>query len=168
MKKMTMWTKIILIVLVISLVLGAVAVTYATYTNSQRAQRTIAAYDAGGVLFSSNYMKNGYSRDNVHTIYVSAAGIPAAATVTVCNYQQGKQTRYNDNDVTYTLTARLVKYDESTEAKYVPVDAAYLSANSLTGDGYSVTVKKGTGEPITLNSSTLSTPSTAGSSATKF
>ena len=165
---MTMWNKIILIVLVISLVLGAVAVTYATYTNSQRAQRTIAAYDAGGVLFSSNYMKNGYSRDNVHTIYVSAAGIPAAATVTVCNYQQGKQTRYNDNDVTYTLTAQLVKYDDDTESAtygtYVPVTDAYLSENSYTAayvndswTGYWATVKKGTDERTLSGSSLLST-----------
>ena len=154
---MPMWNKIILIVLVISLAIGAVAVAYATYTNSQRAQRTIATYDAGGVLFSSNYMKSG----NVHTIYVPAAGRSAAATVTVCNYQQGKQTRYNDADITYTLTARLVRYDDDTESAtyetYVPVDAAYLLAKSLTGAGYSITVKKGTDSPITLDRYTLST-----------
>ena len=148
---MPMWNKIVLIILVISLAIGAVAVAYATYTNSQRAQRTIATYDAGGVLFSSNYMKGG----NVHTIYVSAAGMSAAATVTVCNYQQGKQTRYNDADITYTLTARLVRYDEST-GEYVPVDEAYMTNNSLTE--YAVTVKKGADErTLSSSRSTLST-----------
>ena len=138
--------------LVLSMLLCVVAITYGSYTNSQRAQRTIAVYDAGGVRFSSNYLNPGNSRDNVRTLLVTDAAIAPATVVTICNYQQGKQTRPNDDDVTYTVTVRLVKYDAEEENKYVPINTAYLTANSLTG--YSVQVKKGSGSTVTLGYST--------------
>lgn len=151
----TGWNRGILVLLVLSLIFGIVAVTYGAYTNSQRAQRTIAAYDSGGDRFSSNYLNPGNSRDNVRTIFVANSLIRPSAVVTVCNYQQGKQTRFNDQDIEYTLTVRLVKYDAEEETKYVAVDAGYLTANSLTG--YSVDVKKGSDSPVTLGSSRVQT-----------
>ena len=42
----------------------ATAFTYAIFTNSLHAQRTIAAYDTAGDKFSSNYLLKGYSGEN--------------------------------------------------------------------------------------------------------
>ena len=146
------WSRIVLILLLALIMLfGSACKSFGAYTNSQRAQRTIAAYDSGGDRFSSNYLNPGNSRDNVRTVFVADSSIRPSAVVTVCNYQQGKQTRPNDQDIEYTLTVRLVKYDAEEETKYVAVDAGYLTANSLTG--YSVDVKKGSEEPVTLGSS---------------
>ena len=152
MKKISTWNKIAIIVLAFSLVLGAVAVTYAAYTNSQRAQRTIATYDPGGVRFSSNYLKNMSSSDNVRTLYVTSSASKPSAIVTVCNYQQNKQTATYDKNITYDITVRLVKYDDS-EDKYDTVDAAYISDNSLTG--YTVDVKKGSDPATTIGGATV-------------
>ena len=157
----------ILVLVIFALLLGAVAVTYGTYTNSQKAQRTIAAYDAGGDRFSSNYLNPynylnpGLTYDNVRTVYVANTAISPGTVVTVCNYQQGKQTRPNDQPITYTLTARLVKYDGSDPLKYVAVDGEYvdgLNEDDLTPpDEYSVSVAKGDGTPVVLDSSNVST-----------
>ena len=133
--------------------------TYAAYTNSRNAQRTVATYDAHGERFSSNFLLKGNSRDNVKTVYVTEASATPASVVTVTNYERGKQTAPNAEAVSYSLLVRLVKYDGSTTEKYVPVDGAYMTANSLTG--YSVTVRKG-GTSITLDSTHVSDNSYSG------
>lgn len=145
-----------LIAVALLLALSIGAITYAAYTNSRHAQRTIATYDATGDRFSSNALAKLPTRENVRTLYVTYNPVqtPLPTTVvTVCNYQQGKQTLPYGDDINYTLLARLVKFDDSTEDKYVPVDAAYMTANSLTG--YSITLTKGL-TTVTLNSSHLS------------
>ena len=125
------------LLLVLSVLLPA---TYAIFTSSHSAQRTIAAYDTEGERFSSNYLLKGESRDNVRTIYTTDVNLPAVAAVTVCNYQQGRQTLPFQEALTYTLTATLVRYDESTH-RYLAVDSAYLSANGLTD--YTVSIATG-------------------------
>ena len=122
------------LLLVLSVLLPA---TYAIFTSSHSAQRTIAAYDTEGERFSSNYLIRGESRDNIRTIYTTDIHLPAAAAVTVCNYQQGRQTLCFPDALSYTLTATLVRYDELTH-QYVAADSSYLSSNGLTG--YSVTI----------------------------
>ena len=124
--------------LALTLVLALVIVpySYAVFTNSMHAQRTIAAYDAVGDRFSSNYLAAGNnSRDNVRTIYVTDNSHSPTAVVSVCNYDQGKQTRPNDTTISYTVTARLVK---RVGENYEPINAAYLTSEGLTA--YTITV----------------------------
>lgn len=117
-------------------------VTYAIFTSVRNAQRTIAAYDTEGERFSSNYLLKGDSKDNVRTVFTTSVSLPVVAVVTVCNYQQGVQTLPFDSSFTYTVTARLVKYDESLPAKYAAVDSSYLTSQSLTS--YTVSISDGT------------------------
>ena len=151
---LTTKTLAILIVSVVLTLLVTATGVFAAYTNSRHAQRTIAAYDATGDRFSSNDMDKGHSKDNVKTVYTTEASHDPSTVVTVCNYERGKQTYPNDEDITYSLTARLVKYDPLAEERYVAVDAAYISANDLAG--YTVTIRKGV-TAVTLGGATLST-----------
>ena len=143
----------LIVIIVLAVLLTVIFTTNAIFTSVRNAQRTIAAYSTEGDRFSSNYLLKGNTRDNVRTAYTTSTGLPVVAVVTVCNYQQGRQTLPYENAVAYTFTSRLVKYDESTVEKYVPVDASYISAQSLTG--YSVTVSDGTATH-TLGNTTLS------------
>ena len=140
------------IALVMALLVTATGV-YAAYTNSRHAQRTIAAYDATGDRFSSNDLGRSAARYNQKTMYTADPSHDPSTVVTVCNYERGKQTRPSDQAITYTLSARLVKYDALDAALYVPVDAAYMTANSL--GGYTVTIRKGA-TAITLGGAALS------------
>ena len=143
----------LIIAVTVCVLVAVIFTTTAIFTSVRNAQRTIAAYNTEGDRFSSNYLLKGNTRDNVRTVYTTGSDLPVFAVVTVCNYQQGRQTLPYENAVAYTFTARLVKYDESTTEKYVPVDASYISSQSLTG--YSVTVSNGTATH-TLGNTTLS------------
>ena len=160
-KKKLLTGRLILLALALSfsIVLIASAATLAAYTNSRHAQRTVATYETTGDRFSSNLLAKRDSKDNVKTLYVTDVLTRAGAIVTVCNYQQGKQTQPYERDISYSLTARLVKYDSSTTEKYVAVDEAYLTANSLTS--YTVALTKG-GTSVTLRSGHLSDSSFSG------
>ena len=142
-----------IIVSVILTVIVTVTGIFAAYTNSRHAQRTIAAYDTTGYRFSSNVLGEGYAKDNIKTMYTTDALRDPSTVVTISNYERGKQTRPNESNISYTLTARLVKYDAEQEARYVPVDAAYITANDLSD--YSVTITKGS-DTVTLDGSNLS------------
>ena len=126
----------------------ATAFTYAIFTNSLHAQRTIAAYDTAGDKFSSNYLLKGYSGENVRTVYTTGTSTPASTVLTVCNYPQGRQTMSAQDDISYKLTFSLVK-EESGD--YVEVAPSYLTGSlancavTVTGDG-----------TLTLNSSNVS------------
>ena len=147
--------KVLLLLAAVSCALFALiyGVSQAVFIASQSAQRTIAAYDTQGERFSSNYMMKGDSKENVHTAYTTDVALPVTAVVTVCNYQQGRQTLPYPDNVSYTFTAKLVRYDESDPQQYVEVNAAYVSG--LASGGYSVTVTSDT-ETRTLNASALS------------
>ena len=133
----------IVISLIISFVLLAFAggMTFAAYTNSRYAQRTLATYQANGDKFSSNLLAKTHSRNNVKFVYTTSSDIDPSALITLCNYEQGRQALPFERDITYTIVAQLVKFDDSTDLKYVPVDEEYLSDNSLTS--YWVTLRKG-------------------------
>ena len=151
---------IILIVALTVLVLSAtVTGVYAAYTNSRHAQRTIATYDSMENRFSSNDLGEGDAKDSVKTVYTSDDEHSPSTVVTVCNYARGKQTRPSDTDITYSLSLRLVKYDPLSEARYVAVDASYISDNSL--GGYTLTVRKGVNS-VTLGGATLSSDTMGG------
>lgn len=115
--------------------------SFAAYTNSQHAQRTVAPYGTGE-RFSSNYLKKGYGKDNMVTAYVTdaASQIPTK-TVTVCNYESGTQSKPFPEEITYTLTVRFVKFDDSTQEKYVAADAGDIS-------GYKATLTKVGATPV--------------------
>ena len=164
MKKLTL-TRKSLIILIVSIVLTISALTatgvgvYAAYTNSRNAQRTIGAYDANGSRFSSNALGRGYAKDNVKTFYTTSGEHDPSTVVTIGNYERGKQTLYNIVDIPYSITARLVKYDALNEARYVPVDAAYISDNSY--GSYTISITKGL-TTVTLGGATLSDNSLGG------
>ena len=152
------------IVLAVSLLLAclliAAPVAYAMFTNSQHAQRTIAAYDAVGERFSSNYLAAVLnSGANVKTLYVTSAEHQPTAIMTVCNYDQGKQNRANAGDITYAMTARLVR---KVDSNYVPADASYISGAGLTA--CTVTISDGD-TTVTLGNTTVSTSAFSGSLA---
>ena len=152
--------RIILIIFAIFTLLFSVGVvTYAAYTHSLSAQRTIAPYDTiDSVKFSSNYLSQvNYSRENVKTILTTAPEIGASTSITICNYPQGKQTQPSNNTVTYGIVARLVYYDG---ADYVPATSQYLTDNNLLS--HTVTIRKKNGSSVTLNSSHLSDNSLGG------
>ena len=97
-RKGWMWG-ILLTLLALSFVFAMVTVTQGAYTNSQRAQRTIAVYDAGGDRFSSNYLNAGNSRDNVRTLLVDSASDLPSTVVTVCNFPQSNHNLTNEQNV---------------------------------------------------------------------
>ncbi|MBQ7700662.1 MAG: hypothetical protein IJT49_10035 [Clostridia bacterium] len=144
---------IVTAICVISIVLGFVTVSL--FTSSLQAQRTIAAYDTEGDRFSSNLLLKSSSKDNVRTEYTTNTTMPVTAVVTLCNYQQGMQTLPFPDEFTYTLTARLVKYNEtSVPPDYVEVNSSYISVlESSSQYSYTVTVNNGTSS-TTLGSST--------------
>ena len=133
----------VLLVLIFAVLLasfaGIAGVVYARYTNSQHAQRVIAPYDMGGARFSSNYLIGGFSKDNVKVLYVTDETVRPSTGITVCNYQRDNQLRFNESNVTYDVTFRLVSYNSVT-GEYDALTNADLSAASLTA--YSVDVKK--------------------------
>ena len=131
--------------LALAILIASGTATYAIFTNSLQAQRTVAAYETAGDMFSSNYLMKGSSGSNIRTIYVTAAGQTPTAVVTVCNYDQGVQTISNANDITYSISARLVKYNGSS----------YVAADSGDATGYTVTITRGESS-IQLSSSKLS------------
>lgn len=130
----------------------ATVFTYAAFTSSLHAQRTIAAYDTMGERFSSNNLVKGDSDRNVRTIYAIGDNAAASMAVTVCNYPQGRQTLPADDNITYQISANLVYYDE-TNPGYVSATAGYISNNSLTA--YTVTIRAGN-NTLTLGGSTVS------------
>ncbi|MBR5044208.1 MAG: hypothetical protein IKX66_02565, partial [Clostridia bacterium] len=90
----TVLMRIAVVCLLLSLLVSSGIFTYAKFTNSLQAQRTVAAYDPLGELFSSNYLQAGQGV-NARTVSVAADDEIPMAIVTVCNYEQGWQTRVN-------------------------------------------------------------------------
>ena len=133
------------ILLILSLFVCSGIFTYARFTNSLQAQRTVAAYDKFGERFSSNYLQGGEGV-NVRTVSVASAEEIPMAIVTVCNYDQGRQQFVNSQDVDYTVSLRAVKYDNES-GTYVNATAGDMGANQIT-------VSHG-GNTVTLSSSKL-------------
>ena len=141
-----------MLVIIISLsalvCIALVPVSFAIFTGSAFAQRTIGAYDAYGETFTSNYLRSGAARDNEIPAYTTDEVREASAYITVCNYPQGHQSRYSKTDIRFTLRAELVYYDEDepTDEKYKKVNSSYMSSFA----GHSVQI-----EDMTLGNGTL-------------
>lgn len=132
---------IITSIMLIAAIAISIPVGFAAYTNSRHAQRTIAPYDdlSGGYRFSSTALGTGGSAGNVKIFYTTSDSTPVSADFSISNYPPNKQNLPNEVNIEYTLLARLVRYDDGTHT-YVPVDASYISSESL-GE-YTVTITK--------------------------
>ena len=141
----TVLMRIAVVCLLLSLLVSFGIFTYAKFTDSLQAQRTVAAYDPLGELFSSNYLQTGQGANARAVTVASDSDIPMAI-VTVCNYEQGWQTRVNTQNITYGLSLQLVKY---------AAGIGYVAATAQDVGDYTITVERG-GDSVTLNSATLS------------
>ena len=130
--------------------------TFAAYTNSRYAQRTLAVVEGQGKRFSSNCLEKGYSKENVQTSYVHSSSEPPSKIITVCNYERGNPSKPYDGIITYSITAKFVKYDAGDSRRYIPVDAAYISDQGLTAYSATLTYSGAGGGSITLQGSTVS------------
>ena len=90
---------VLLLVLLFVLISSSI-VSYAAYTHSLHAQRTIAPYEIND-SFSSNYLLD--NSDNTRVILTSNEN-DVTILVTICNYPQGKPMQYYDDNITYTLS----------------------------------------------------------------
>lgn len=107
----TVW--LVLVALIFSTVVG-----YATYTGITSLKRVVSTRPGAGILFSSNYMKQG-STAQVSIEYRSdgefEAGVNPEYNMTVCNFSQGdRATWYTSNDLKYYITARLLLNEKYT------------------------------------------------------
>ena len=146
-------TAVIIIIAALILALVAGSVTFAEYTKSTRAKRVVATYFTGGVLFSSNYLVvNSNPTVNVYKrfVYTNSADVPAAGTITVCNYAQGNPGSTYETDIVYRLTASIVKV---TEPGGVLTKTAATAAEI---GSKTVTVSLNDGSAVTLSSSNVS------------
>lgn len=140
---------IILIILIaaITLIVASIGISYAIYTHSSVAQRVIAPYDMGE-RFSSNLLKKGSAGENVKTAYSSdPENINPLIIATISNFPQGKQTQYNKEDLSYTVSFRLVSHNEGT---YLPISASGIE------NGYEITISRNLTDSLTLNKNNLS------------
>lgn len=145
---------VLAISLAMAILISVGTVTYAVFTNSMHAQRTIAAYDNASDRYSSNALIKGDSADNVRTEYVTNTSARPVTIITVCNYDQGNPASPNTDRITYTVTARLVK---KNGVEYEPVDTSYVSALE-TADSctYSIAVTHSMGGTVSLGNSNVS------------
>lgn len=145
---------VLAISLAMAILISVGTVTYAVFTNSMHAQRTIAAYDNAGDRYSSNALIKGNSADNVRTEYVTNNSAQPVTIITVCNYDQGNPASPNTDRITYSVTARLVK---KNGVNYETVNTAYVSEleaeDSCT---YPITVTHSLGGTVNLGSSNVS------------
>ena len=144
-------TAIIATIMVLFLIAGFVV--YAEYIKSSRAKRVLATRGDEGTLFSSNYLvPNANTAANIYkrVLYTNSDSSTVSGDVTICNYAQGNPTKKHENDIPYTLTARLVMLGESNGA-YVKTDA---SASDVGAHWVKLTLKGGA--TVTLNASALS------------
>lgn len=142
-----------IIISVLVVVIAAIAVPFAEFTKSSRAKRVVATYLDSGALFSSNYLvANNNTAANVYKrfFYTNDIGTGAVGTVTVCNYPQGNLGVHYDKNVSYRLTAKLVKISES----YGVVSKRDALAAEVGTKTATLTFKGGT--PVTLSASDMS------------
>ena len=134
--------RVAIVLLILSLLVTSGILSYAKFTNSLYAQRTVAAYDSVGERFSSNYLAVG---GGVRTVSVASVLEQPIAIVTVCNYEQGKQMYPNTLDIDYDVELELVKLSGTS---YVPATAGEVGAHEIS-------VSHG-GNTVYLNSGNLS------------
>lgn len=108
---------LLLLLLVLACVVLLVSGTFAAYTNVESIKRVVATRKGVNEnrRFSSNYLSDNPNRDSfpLRLISIDENSQNISFGVTVCNYLQNDRTLVNENNVTYTLTARLIAPDGS-------------------------------------------------------
>lgn len=127
----------------LSLVCGLLLITgtYAAYSSIRNAKSvTVAKTATSEIRFSSNYLYLRESSDSLmplKMISVSSQGDVSAA-VTVCNYPQSDLKKVHEENITYTLSARLrdTAGEELTgEALAQAVAALKINGQAFAADG---------------------------------
>ncbi|MBR1868107.1 MAG: hypothetical protein IJ800_05995, partial [Clostridia bacterium] len=142
-----------------SLVLILSSISLAVYTKSLSVQRTISTYGSNGDRFSSNVLAK--SDSNLKTVYKTGSA-PASAIITICNYEQSKQSLPYDKDISYTITACFVEYDS--------VGKKYNELGALTGDlgSFTATIKKSSSTVINSENLRASFSGSLGKNAANY
>lgn len=123
----------------LSLVCGLLLITgtYAAYSSIRNAKSvTVAKTATSEIRFSSNYLYLRESSDSLmplKMISVSSQGDVSAA-VTVCNYPQSDLKKVHEEDITYTLSARL--RDTAGEALTGDALAQAVAALKINGQAF--------------------------------
>ena len=127
----------------LSLVCGLLLITgtYAAYSSIRNAKSvTVAKTATSEIRFSSNYLYLRESSDSLmplKMISVSSQGDVSAA-VTVCNYPQSDLKKVHEEDITYTLSAKLrdTAGEELTgDALAQAVAALKINSQAFAADG---------------------------------
>lgn len=129
-KRINLWA-VFLIIALSALLLGFAS--YAAYTNLNSVKRVVSTQGFNGTPFSSNYL-NLTPRDessySVKNIVFPESGETTTFNIDVCNYVHNNPSKFNDNNINYTLSLKLVGADG--------VNTAGLSV-SFGGTAYSFT-----------------------------
>ena len=102
------WIAIWLVVVILLLVFS---VSYGAYTNLGSVKRVVSTKGGAGVLFSSNNLKLVANNTNDYSskrIAISSSSETPTFEIDICNYAQNDPTRFNDSNITYTLTLTLI------------------------------------------------------------
>ena len=126
---------LIVLSLVVAFVINGI-VTLAEYTKSSRAKRVVASYGREGLLFSSNYLiqNNGSPTEvrNRRRLFTGNAENSVVAEVTFCNYAQGNPGKVCQQDLPYTLTAKLIMVSGNTKRDATIADSEAIGDKTVT------------------------------------
>lgn len=160
-KKLNRKIMIAIITFLAALLIAGGSVAYAAFTNGSRVQRTLAAYDSIGDMFSSNQLKKVLPATSPasKTLFVSDSQTVPTTIFSICNYPQGKQTHFYTENISYVLSAEYYQYINGEYAK-VTNSSTITGLNTEDDDNYTVTIAARDGSStLTLNQSTLSAQS---------
>ncbi len=108
------WMRRIAIVTIAALCVSVFTGTaLAEFTKSYRAKRVIAAVDDPGMLFSSNYLREGLNPSYTSFQVDTASDVPATSVITVNNFALGNPMKNYPEALTYTLEASVVRLVQS-------------------------------------------------------
>ena len=114
--------QILLSLVIFSIAILSIGLTYAAYPNRNNAKVVVARDGDVERLFSSNYLKNGSLADA--NIFVASGAQNPGDTVTICNYSQDKPVIYYQRNITYRLDMELMYYDQGEYRKVAADNAA--------------------------------------------
>ncbi|MGN0425364.1 MAG: hypothetical protein ACI4FY_08610 [Acetatifactor sp.] len=163
-RQMTKWIKEygMLLLLILTVVILAVAGSYAAYVNFSSVKRVVSTGKGSQVYFSSNYL---YLVGKDETSYgmrkiapsVTQDGNYYSVTIQVCNYVYGNTEQVNANSINYSLTVTLLSSDGGS----LPAEARNVSLNGVNfGDNQAVTTSQVTlpAGQATMHSYTIQVP----------
>ena len=115
-KRINLWA-VFLIILLSALLLGFAS--YAAYTNLNSVKRVVSTQGLKGTPFSSNYLNltaSSESSYSVKKIVFSQNAPKVTFNIDICNYVHNNPSKFNENDINYDFTLKLVGLEEeSTE-----------------------------------------------------